>query len=171
MGEVEGIGSPELLQEHHELEGFNSGVAVLDDWLKRRARTNQASGASRTYVAADSEGVVAAYYALASGVIQVAEAPGRFRRNMPDPIPVVILGRLAVDKHWQGKGMGRALFRDAAKRIAQAAEVIGIRGIVVHAISDEAKRFYEALGFEASRHEPMTLMVTLGDVNAVLEGH
>lgn len=85
---------------------------------------------------------------------------------MPDPIPVAVLARLAIDRAWQGKGLGRALFRDAALRVAQAAEVIGIRGIVVHAISDEAKRFYLAVGFTPSQHEPMTLMVTLADVVA-----
>jgi GNAT superfamily N-acetyltransferase len=95
-------------------------------------------------------------------------APGRFRRNMPNPIPVVVLARLAVDRSWQSKGIGRALFRDAARRVAQAADVIGIRGIVVHAISEEAKRFYLALGFEPSPHEPMTLLITLTDLRAAL---
>lgn len=109
-----------------------------------------------------------AYYALASGVITTTNAPGRFRRNMPEPIPVAVLARLAVDIKWQGKGLGRALFRDAAQRVAQAAELVGIRGIVVHAISENARRFYTSLGFIASRHEPMTLMVTLADVLDVL---
>ncbi len=87
---------------------------------------------------------------------------------MPDPLPVVVLARLTVDKDWLGKGLGRALFRDAARRVAQAAEVIGIRGIVVHAISGEARRFYVKLGFSPRKHEPMTLMVTLADVREVL---
>jgi len=87
---------------------------------------------------------------------------------MPNPIPVVVLARLAVDRSWQSKGIGRALFRDAARRVAQAADVIGIRGIVVHAISEEAKRFYLALGFEPSPHEPMTLLITLTDLRAAL---
>lgn len=87
---------------------------------------------------------------------------------MPDPIPVSVLARLAVDEHWQGHGIGRALFRDAARRVAQAADVIGIRGIVVHAISDGARDFYTALGFTASPLDPMTLMVTLTDIRAAL---
>jgi GNAT superfamily N-acetyltransferase len=87
---------------------------------------------------------------------------------MPNPIPVAVLARLAVDQSWQGRGIGRALFGDAARRIAHAAEAIGIRGIVVHAISEEAKKFYLALGFDASPSEPMTLMVTLSDVRAGL---
>lgn len=106
------------------------------------------------------------YYALASGAITVESAPGRFRRNMPNPIPVAILARLAIDSGWHGKGIGRALFRDAALRVAQAADVIGIRGIVVHAISEEAKKFYMALGFDPSPREPMMLMVTLADIRA-----
>jgi len=87
---------------------------------------------------------------------------------MPNPIPVAVLARLAVDREWQARGIGRALFRDAARRVAHAADAIGIRGIVVHAISEEAKSFYLALGFEASPSEPMTLMVTLSDVRAAL---
>jgi hypothetical protein len=132
---------PELLADRHELGDFRSGESSLDDWLRRRARANQASGASRTYVVCKDKRVIG-YYALASGVVAVESAPGRFRRNMPDPIPV------------------------AAGRVAHAADSIGIRGIVVHAISEEAKRFYVALGFDPSPREPMTLMVTLSDVRA-----
>jgi GNAT superfamily N-acetyltransferase len=164
MGKVKGLSAPALLAENHDIDGFHSGTASLDDWLRRRARANQVSGATRTYVVCEKETRVVGYYALASGVIAVESAAGRFRRNMPDPIPVAVLARLAVDSDWQGKGIGRGLFRDAALRVAQAAEVIGIRGIVVHAISEEAKKFYLALGFDPSRREPMTLMATLGDI-------
>lgn len=167
MGKVSRLTQPEPLADRHELEEFRCGEASLDDWLRRRARANQASGASRTYVVCDGSSVIA-YYALASGVIAVESAPGRFRRNMPNPIPVAILARLAVDLEWHGQGIGRALFRDAASRVAQAADCIGIRGIVVHAISEQAKSFYLALGFDPSPIEPMTLMVTLTDVRAVL---
>jgi GNAT superfamily N-acetyltransferase len=107
---------------------------------------------------------VVRYYALTSGAIAVASSVGRFRRNMPDPIPVVVLGRLAIDRAWQGRGLGRALFRDCALRVAHAADTIGIRGILVHAISDPAKAFYQALGFEPSPVDRMTLMVTLADI-------
>jgi GNAT superfamily N-acetyltransferase len=168
MGEVSRLLPPEPLAEAHDLADFRSGEASLDDWLKRRARANQASGASRTYVVCEGERVMG-YYALASGMVTVENAPGRFRRNMPNPIPVAVLARLAVDQDWQGQGVGRALFRDAARRVAQAADAIGIRGIVVHAISEEAKGFYLALGFDPSPQEPMTLMVTLADVRAVDE--
>lgn len=97
----------------------------MDGWLIRRARPHQASAASRTYVVCDGNRVVG-YYALASGALAQNASPGRFRRNMPDPIPVVVLGRLAVDRNYQGRGLGRALFRDPAGRVAYAAEAIGI---------------------------------------------
>jgi GNAT superfamily N-acetyltransferase len=125
------------------------------------------SGATRTYVVCEEKRVIA-YYALASGVVTVESTPGRFSRNMPNPIPVAVLARLAVHRDWQGRGIGRALFRDAARRVAHAADAIGIRGIVVHAISKEAKDFYLALGFDPSPREPMTLMVRLSDIRAAL---
>jgi GNAT superfamily N-acetyltransferase len=161
------LSSPELLADHHALDDFSSGQASLDDWLKRRARANQASGASRTYVVCERERVIG-YYALASGAVTVESAPGRVRRNMPDPIPVAVLARLAVDRGCQHRGIGRALFRDAVRRVVQAANAIGIRGIVVHAISEEARDFYLALGFEASPADPMILLVTLRDARALL---
>jgi predicted N-acetyltransferase YhbS len=169
MGKIADLRSPELLREHHQLADFSSDEDALDDWLRRRARANQASGASRTYVICEGN-LVIGYYALASGSVSVESAPGRFRRNMPDPIPVAILARLAVDRRWKGQGIGRALVRDAGVRVANAADVIGIRGIVVHAISEQAKSFYIALGFDPSLREPMTLMMMLKDVRAALTG-
>jgi GNAT superfamily N-acetyltransferase len=163
-----GPSAPQPLTVDHAVEDFISGVTSLDEWLKRRALANQASGASRTFVVLEAN-KVAGYYALASGAVTVIVASGRFRRNMPDPIPVVVLGRLAVDRAHQGRGLGRALFRDAARRVVQAADAIGIRGNLVHAISDPAREFYLALGFEESPIEPMTFMVTLADVRKSLE--
>jgi GNAT superfamily N-acetyltransferase len=167
VGEVNALRAPEPLADQYEIGDFRCGEASLDDWLKRRARANQVSGASRTFVVCEGKRVIA-YYALASGVVAVESAPGRFRRNMPNPIPVAVLARMAVDLKWHGRGIGRAMFRDAALRVAHAADAIGIRGIVVHAISEEAKKFYLALGFDASPSEPMMLMVTLSDVRAGL---
>jgi len=146
--------APEPLADHHEINAFDSGVASLDDWVKRRAAQNQVSGASRTFVACDDDRVIA-YYALASGAVAAAAARGRFRRNMPDPMPVVILARLAVTRSHQGCGLGRALFQDAARRVIHAADSIGIRGMLVHAISEEAKSFYLRLGLDVSPLEPM----------------
>lgn len=157
--------APELLTAQHDLGGFDSGTPSLDDWLRRRALQNQASGASRTFVVRDDDRVVA-YYALAASAVAPDAASGRFRRNMPDPVPVAVLGRLAVDKAYQGKGLGHALFRDAALRVLAAADSIGIRGMLVHAISVQAKAYYLGLGLEVSPLEPMTLMVTLADLKA-----
>ena len=159
---------PEPLTNDHQCDSFDSGEPLLDDWLRRPARANQASGASRTHVVSEGT-VVVAYYALASGAIALGAVPGRFRRNMPDPIPVVVLARLAVDRKYQGRGLGRALFRDTARRVAHAADTIGIRGIVVHAISEQARKFYIALGFDPCPAESMILVVTLQDIRAALE--
>ncbi|KEC71215.1 N-acetyltransferase [Rhizobium leguminosarum bv. phaseoli CCGM1] len=153
--------------DHHELAEFNSGVAELDEWLRRRARANQAGVASRTFVVCEGNRVLA-YYALASGAVRQPEAPGRFRRNMPDPIPVAVLGRLAIDQSHQGRGIGRALVRDAGLRLVNAAEILGIRGLLVHAISDDARAFYEAVGFLPSPSDSMMLMVGLHDLNGAL---
>ena len=161
------IGAPEPLDASHDIESFDSGVEGLDHWLKRRALKNQTTGASRTFVACDDRRVMA-YYALASSAVAVVSAPGRFRRNMPDPIPVVVFARLAVDQSRQGSGWGRALVRDAGLRVIQAADTIGIQGMIVHALSPEAKAFYERIGFEPSPFDPMMLMVTLTDLKASL---
>ena len=161
------LSAPVLLTGHHELDNFNCGESSLDEWLKKRARSNQAGGASRVFVTCEGNRV-AGYYSLSSSCITNAMTPGRFRRNMPDPIPTVLLGRLAIDRSWQGKGVGRSLFRDAAMRVSQAAGAIGVRGLVVHAISDDARKFYLALGFSECPGESLTLVVTLQDIRAAL---
>lgn len=155
--------APEPLAPSHAVETFDCGTPSLNSWLQRRAAANQISGASRTFVLCEGDTVVG-YYALASSAITTAAAPGRFRRNMPDPVPVVVLGRLAIATSHHGRGLGRALFRDAALRVIHAADAIGIRGMVVHALSDEAKAFYLRLGLEESPLEPMTLMITVSDL-------
>jgi predicted N-acetyltransferase YhbS len=156
---------PEPINEQHNIHEFNSGEESLDIWLKTKAIKNQKANASRTYVACDNEHVIA-YYVLASSSVDGGAATGRFRRNMPNPVPVVVLGRLAIDLGYQNKGLGRALVRDASLRVIQAAETIGIRGLLVQAISSKAKDFYTKLGFEPSLIDPMTLMVTLDDLKA-----
>ncbi|MUL37506.1 GNAT family N-acetyltransferase [Gloeocapsopsis dulcis] len=157
---------PEKLNSSHRIESFDSGNSQLDEWLKRRALKNELEGASRTYVLCAGE-VVLAYYCLVNGAVAQTVATGRVRRNMPDPIPVMVIGRLAVDCHWQGKGIG-PLLRDAILRTLQAAEIAGIRAILVHAISQDAKQFYEKCGFTASPIDPMTLMIKVNDAIASL---
>jgi GNAT superfamily N-acetyltransferase len=157
--------APEPIRADHVVEGFRCGVASLDAWLRHRALRNQVTGASRTFVACES-GNVLAYYALASGAVAVSQATGRVRRNMHDPVPVVVLARLAVSVDLQGRGLGRALFQDAALRVLDAAAHIGVRALLVHATSDDARRFYVGLGLEPSPLDPMTLMATLQDLQS-----
>lgn len=154
--------APARLHAAHDLSTFRCGEPALDDWLRNRALANEVSGASRTWVVCSGE-KVAGYYALAVGAVAHEAAPGRVRRNMPDPVPVMIIGRLAVDLRYQGKGIGPALLRDAVMRTLQAAEIAGIRAILVHAISERAKRLYEKYGFIPSPVDPMTLMITLSE--------
>lgn len=158
---------PEKLNGSHRLNRFQSGNPQLDTWLQRRALKNEADGASRTYVLCAGDEVIG-YYALTNGAVVQTLATGKVRRNMPDPIPVMVIGRLAVDGRWQGRGLGRALLRDAILRTLQAAEIAGIRAILVHAISPEAKQFYEKWGFTASPIDSMTLMVRVSDARAIL---
>lgn len=169
MGARLSVRPPEPLVATHDAAGFACGVESLDVWLRQRALRNQTTGASRTYVVCEGPQVVA-YYALATSAVALVQATGRFRRNMPDPIPVVLLARLAVDARWAGHGLARALVRDACQRVLQAGDLIGVRGIVVQAVSDRAREFYQHVGFEPSKHDPMLLMVTLADVRAGLAG-
>ncbi len=169
MGDGVTLGAPQPLAATHDCTGFACGREALDTWLRRRALSNQASGASRTFVVCET-GRVVAYYALASSAVAGALATGRLRRNMPEPIPVVVLARLAVHRSWQGNGLGRALMQDAGQRIVGAADSIGIRGVLVQALDDAAKGFYQRLGFDPSPLDPMALMITLGDLRASLAG-
>jgi len=159
------LSAPTPIGPEHDTESFGSLEPSLDYWLKRRALKNQTSGASRTFVVCEGN-QVKAYYVLASGAVVANHISGRFKRNMPDQIPVVVLGRLAIDRSHQGPGLSRALVRDAGLRVIQAADAIGIRGMVVHALSESAKEFYQRLGFNPSPLDPMMLMVTLSDLRA-----
>jgi predicted N-acetyltransferase YhbS len=162
-----GVLAPEPLAPHHELDAFESGVATLDEWLKRRARRNETDGASRTFVLCTGRRAVG-YYSLAAGSVLHTAATGKVRRNMPDPVPALLLARLAVDRAWHGKGLGADLLSDAISRAIGAAETIGVRAILVHAISDGAKAFYEKHGFRSSPIEPMTLMITIDEAKRML---
>jgi len=163
------LNAPDKLRADHDLSLFECGEPSLDNWLRRRALQNEESGASRTYVVCAGRQVVG-YYALAVGAIAHEGAPGRVRRNMPDPVPVMVIGRLAVHKDFQGRKIGPGLLRDAVLRTLQAADIAGIRAILVHAISDRAGQFYEQCGFVASPTDPMTLMITVNDAVKALVG-
>lgn len=155
------LSAPKPLSSSHRLDEFFCGESSLDDWLKRRARSNHLNGASRTFVTADPYQHVWGYYALATGAISHNEATGRVRRNMPEPIPVIVLGRLAIDLRAQGRKLGASLLQDAVIRVRTVAENTGVRALLVHALNDKAKQFYEYYGFTASPISPMTLMLTL----------
>jgi len=159
MGALE-LTAPTLLTTTHDLDGFCCGVSSLDDWLKQRALINQVSGASRTYVVVAGQKVIG-YYCLASGALALNDAPSSIRRNMPDPIPMALLGRLAVDQAWHHKKLGLALLQDAVVRTMQASDILGIRGLLVHAISPEAQDFYQHHGFTPSVTQPMVLILSL----------
>jgi GNAT superfamily N-acetyltransferase len=161
------LSQPTPLDDTHDVSLFDCGEPSLNDWLVRRALGNQTSGASRTFVVCRGVFVVG-YYALAAGAVASSGAPGRIRRNMPDPIPMAVLGRLAVDRSLHGQGVGRALLRDAVLRTVQASAAIAVRGILVQALNEDAARFYRACGFVPSPGDPMVLMATLGDVTAAL---
>ena len=160
-------GPPERLSAEHDLAQFDSSEPVLDEWLRRRAIQNEARGGSRTYVVCAGKRVIG-YYTLAVGAVAHEQAPGRIRRNMPDPLPVMVLGRLAVDRSFHGRGIGTGLLRDAILRTVHAAEIAGIRAILVHAISETAKRFYENHGFIVSPVDPMTVMITVAEAARII---
>ena len=153
---------PQALAATHRLDDFECGEAELDDWLQRRALVNQLGGASRTFVVADADNIVRGYYALAAGAISHELALGKVKRNMPDPVPVIILGRLAVDQLAQGLGLGGDLLMDAVRRVVGISEQAGVRTILVHALHEQTQRFYQHFGFERSPLQPLVLMLRLG---------
>ncbi len=152
----------------HRLDAFACTEPALENWLKQRALRNQIDGASRTFVACAGVDVVG-YYALAAGSVLHAQTPGSIRRNMPEPIPVAILGRLAVHRDWSGRGLGADLLKDAVLRATRLASEMGIRALVCHAISAEAKRFYLHHAFVESPIEPMTVMLNVAKLARALE--
>ncbi|MBP9591570.1 MAG: GNAT family N-acetyltransferase, partial [Steroidobacteraceae bacterium] len=153
--------APQPLTTAHRLDEFSCGEPVLDDWLRRRAMSNQARGASRTFVVTDADGRVYGYYAMAAGAVSQQMATGGVRRNMPEPIPVMVLARLAVDHRAHGIKLGGALLQDAVNRALVVSQNTGVRALLVHSLDDRAKSFYEHYGFEASPSDPMTLMLRL----------
>ena len=160
------LGKPEPLAVFHRLDGLACGEASLDDWLRRRAMANQLSGASRTFVVADQTHRVYGYYAMAAGAVSHQMATSPVRRNMPDPVPVMVLARLAVNTQAQGMQVGASLLQDAVNRAVAVSHNAGVRALLVHAINDRAQQFYESYGFQVSPVHPLTLMLRLGHVKA-----
>lgn len=156
------LGPPVPIAADHDTSSFSCRHEPLNQWLRRRALSNAASGATRTYVVCAEKLRVIGYYALAAGSLDAQSAPSRLRRNMPDPLPVIVLGRLAVDEPWRGRGIGGGLLKDAVLRSLQAANIVGACALLCHAIDDEARAFYLKHGFVESPMLPLTLMLGLG---------
>jgi GNAT superfamily N-acetyltransferase len=154
----------EKLRRDHPVESFDCGREGLNRYLLRYAWQNQQAGAAQTYVGLAGE-VIVGYHTLAVGQVTLEDAPERLKKGLAKhPIPIMLLARLAVDRRWQGQGVGKALLRDAMQRTLQAADIAGIRAFAVHAKDDEARRFYEHFDFIPSPSDPMHLFVLLKDV-------
>ena len=162
---------PALITGEHQVASFDCGKESLNQYLRRFALTNTAAGTARTYVTTASEGaMVIGYYSLAAGSVEKAAVPVRVSKGMLNhPISVVLLARLAVDRRFQGKGLGKALLRDALARALAAAEVVGVRAILVHAKDEEAARFYTQFGFTTSPTDPLHLMLLIKDLRRTLQ--
>ena len=154
--------APRPIRAEDDVGAFDSGNPALDGWLRERALRNERDDASRTYVVSDASRVIA-YYSLAAAAVPHAAATGRSRRNMPDPIPAMLLARLAVDAKHQGRQIGANLLRDAIRRTLGAAEIAGIRVLLVHAADEHARGFYEHFELEASPTDALQLMLVLKD--------
>lgn len=152
--------APQPLHNGHGLDTFCCTEPELENWFRKRARKNQQDGTSRCFVVCDDD-TIAGYYALAAGSVLHAQASGDIRSNMPDPIPVVVLGRLAVHTDYQGRGLGADLLKDAVQRSLRLSREMGIRALLCHAINANAKQFYLHHGFVESPDEAMTLMLNL----------
>lgn len=164
-----GFSLPRPICEPDDCSAFDSGEPSLDAYLRRRALVNHLQGASRCFVTT-LDGRVVGYYALASTSIQHRDLAERHRRNMPDPVPAILLSRLAVDRSVQGSGLGRALLRDALARTVAAADIVGVRVLLVHALSDSARAFYLRFDFEPSPTDPLHLLLLVKDIRAASAG-
>jgi len=166
-----GFQKPVPLEVRHRAEGFRSGVLSLDEWLRRHALQSHRSGGSRVFVTTETDPDVAGYYALAAGAIMPREAGARLVRGLAgsQPVPVVLLARLAVDARHQGRHVGRSLLLDAMTRVLEAGELIGIRALLVHAIDERARAWYAQFGFERSPTHPLHLLLLIKDLRATVE--
>lgn len=157
---------PEPLDAGHDCEGFDCGLPTIDAWLRNQALRNEVAGASRTNVIAVDRMVVA-FYSLSAFSLQRSAVTGRVRRNMPDPIPAILIGRLAVDQSLSEQGIGTGLLRDALLRCQDVSNDLSARVVAVEAISSAAARYYEERGFESSRTDPLLLTVLIKDTEPV----
>jgi GNAT superfamily N-acetyltransferase len=160
------ITAPAPISESHDLSGFDCGKPPLDDWLKHRALRSEGRSA-RAFVVAHGKCVIG-YYCIATGAALAKDAPGNIRRNMPNPIPVMIIGRLAVDKAYQGQGMGPAMLKDALQRILGVSKTVGARAVMIHAIDNDAVAFYAAYGFKPFPLDSRTMFLPIEEIAAAI---
>lgn len=165
---MSGYSAPRPIRDDDDLADFDSGDDSIDHYVRTRALANHAEGASRCYVTCRG-GPVVGFYALASASVQRREATGAIRRNMPEPIPAILLSRVAVDRREQGKGLGRGLLRDAIIRSVRAADLIGVRALLVHAIDDKARMFYSQFGFTPSPTDPTHLLLLIKEARRIVD--
>ena len=165
---MSGYSAPLPIREDDDVSAFDCGEPALDDYLRLRALANHVEGASRCYVTR-RDGRVVGFYALASASVERRATAGAVRRNMPDPIPVILLSRLAVDRSEQNIGLGKHLLRDAITRSVQAADLIGVRALLVHAINEDARCFYAAHGFDPSPTDPLHLVLLIKEARRFVD--
>lgn len=137
------ISAPEPLSAKHELNAFDSGKQPLDDWLKNFAVDSEGKTA-RTYVVCERNTLVVGYYCISTGSVERKSLPGKIKREqgLPHQVPVAIIGRLARDKSYKGTGLGLDLLRDALTRILSASRIVGVRAVLVHALDEQAAKFW-----------------------------
>ena len=159
----------EKLAKHHDVSSFDCGKPALNDWLCRFALTNQQNDSARTYVLLRAVKVVG-YYSLSAGAVRKEESPARIAKGLAKhPIGVILLARLAVDRAAHGTGVGKTLLMDALSRAMAAADAIGARAVLVHALDEEAEAFYKRFGFESSPLDPKQLMLLMKDLRTTLQ--
>jgi len=157
------------LRRDHPIDSFDGGQEMLNNWLRKHALQNQGAGAAQSYVGLVGEAIVG-FYSLAVAQIEYCDAPERLQKGLArHPVPVMLLARLAVDRQWQKKGVGRALLRDAVLRTVQAADIAGIRALAVHAKDEQARQYYEQFDFVPSAADPFHLLVLLKDIRTHLK--
>ncbi len=161
--------APEMLRADHPIGIFNSRSAELNAWFVKRSLHNAAHGYSKTYVVCTADGSkVVGYYCLASGGVKRVLAVKKMQRNAPDPIPVMVLGRLAVDQRWERQGIGEGMLREAILRSHQVGQIAGVAALLAHCLDEQAKSFYHKSGFKPSPLEALTMMLSMAEIEAII---
>lgn len=160
---------PRAIRPTDDCGTFDCGEETLDEWLKNRAKRNELGGASRTFVTVDADsGAVVGYYCISASSLRHEDATGALKRNMPDPIPVILIGRLAVDSSVNGRGVGASLLQEAVLKSIEVSQIIGARAILVHALSAAAVDFYTKFGFALVPNSKTAMYLLISDAEATI---